>query len=151
MGQQKNEKPLNYGGTMLVAPDVLQSIIEEIALIPTKKEKTKPMSQENFDADIIVIGAGPGGYVCAIRAAQLGAKVICVEKEYLGGTCLNWGCIPSKALLASVERLHQVKHADQLGVVVEGDVHLDTDKMFARKDKVVTTLRGGIGMLFKKN
>ncbi len=151
MGKQKDQKSLNYAGTMIIAPEVLKSIIEEIAQIPTKKEKTKPMSQENFDADIIVIGAGPGGYVCAIRAAQLGAKVICVEKEYLGGTCLNWGCIPSKALLASAERLHQVKHADQLGVIVQGDVHIDTDKMLERKDKVVTTLRGGIGMLFKKN
>lgn len=109
------------------------------------------MSQEKFDADLIVIGAGPGGYVGAIRAAQLGAKVICVEKEYLGGTCLNWGCIPSKAMIASVERLQHVQHAADLGVIVEGEAKIDFDKFSARRDKIVTTLRGGVGMLFKKN
>lgn len=109
------------------------------------------MSTENFDADLIVIGAGPGGYVGAIRAAQLGASVICVEKEYLGGTCLNWGCIPSKAMIASVERLQHVQHADALGVDVKGDVSMDFPKMMARKDKIVASQRGGIGMLFKKN
>lgn len=109
------------------------------------------MSQENFDADIIVIGSGPGGYVAAIRAAQLGAKTICVEKEYLGGTCLNWGCIPSKALIASVERLQHVQHADKLGITVKGEVTADFEKIMARKDKIVQTQRGGVGMLFKKN
>ncbi|MBI3721884.1 MAG: FAD-dependent oxidoreductase, partial [Fimbriimonas ginsengisoli] len=78
------------------------------------------MPNESFDTDLIVIGSGPGGYVGAIRAAQLGARVACVEKEYLGGTCLNWGCIPSKAMIASVDRLHLVREADKLGVVVKG-------------------------------
>jgi dihydrolipoamide dehydrogenase len=109
------------------------------------------MPNENFDADLVVIGAGPGGYVAAIRAAQLGAKVICVEKEYLGGTCLNWGCIPSKAMIASAERLHHVKDAAKFGVKVSGEVSIDFDAMMKRKDKVVQTQRGGIGMLFKKN
>lgn len=106
---------------------------------------------ENFDADIVVIGAGPGGYVAAIRAAQLGAKVICVEKEYLGGTCLNWGCIPSKAMIASVERLNAVKHAKDLGVKGVGEVEMDFEAFTKRKDKIVQAQRGGIGMLFKKN
>ncbi len=109
------------------------------------------MANENFDADIVVIGAGPGGYVAAIRAAQLGAKTIVVEKSYLGGTCLNWGCIPSKALIASVERLQHVKHADKLGVKVGGETSFDFDAIMARKEKIVTTQRGGVGMLFKKN
>ncbi len=109
------------------------------------------MANENFDADIVVIGAGPGGYVAAIRAAQLGAKTVVVEKEFLGGTCLNWGCIPSKVMIASVERLQAVKHADKLGVKVEGPVSMDFEAMMARKDKVVQTQRGGVGMLFKKN
>lgn len=109
------------------------------------------MAQENFDADVIVIGAGPGGYVSAIRAAQLGASVIVVEKEYLGGTCLNWGCIPSKAMIGSVETFQHVKHAADFGVNVAGDVTLDFAKVSARRDKIVTTLRGGVGMLFKKN
>ncbi len=109
------------------------------------------MATQNFDADIVVIGAGPGGYVAAIRAAQLGAKVICVEKEYLGGTCLNWGCIPSKAMIAGVERLNHVKHAKDFGVNMSGDVSFDYDTYAKRRDKIVATQRGGIGMLFKKN
>lgn len=109
------------------------------------------MSNGNFDADVVVIGAGPGGYVAAIRAAQLGGKVICVEKEYLGGTCLNWGCIPSKVWIASVERLQAVQHASQLGVTVEGKVTADFEAMKARVENIVKTLRGGVGALFKKN
>lgn len=109
------------------------------------------MASENFDTDLIVIGAGPGGYVSAIRAAQLGLKVTVIEKEFLGGTCLNWGCIPSKAMIASVERLHDVKHASDMGVTVSGEVGYDFEKISARRNKIVTTLRGGVGMLFKKN
>ncbi|MBN8689380.1 MAG: dihydrolipoyl dehydrogenase [Armatimonadetes bacterium] len=108
------------------------------------------MAQENFDADVVVIGGGPGGYVAAIKAAQSGLKTICVEKEFLGGTCLNWGCIPSKAMIASVETYQHIKHADAMGVVVNGDVSIDFAKFSARRDKIVQTQRGGIGMLFKK-
>lgn len=109
------------------------------------------MPNTQFDADIVIIGAGPGGYVAAIRAAQLGAKTICVEKEYLGGTCLNWGCIPSKAMIAGVERLHHVKHAKDFGIEIAGEPKLDFDVYMKRKEKIVQTQRGGIGMLFKKN
>lgn len=109
------------------------------------------MAMENFEADVVVIGAGPGGYVAAIRAAQLGLKTIVVEKEFLGGTCLNWGCIPSKAMIAGVEALQHVKHAGEFGVQVEGKVSLDFEKYSARRNKIVTTLRGGVGSLLKKN
>ncbi|MCE9558193.1 MAG: dihydrolipoyl dehydrogenase [Armatimonadetes bacterium] len=129
----------------------IETLIREISDIVKTKELTYPMAQEEFDTDLVVIGAGPGGYVAAIRAAQLGASVTVVEKEFLGGTCLNWGCIPSKAMIASAERLQHVLHADQLGVKVEGKVSLDFPAFIARKDKIVTTQRGGIGMLFKKN
>ncbi len=102
--------------------------------------------------DLVVIGAGPGGYVAAIRAAQLGMKVACVEKRpTLGGTCLNVGCIPSKAMLDSSEVYTQVKnHASRFGVKV-GEVGLDLPTMLTRKDKVVKANTDGIAYLFKKN
>ena len=102
--------------------------------------------------DLVVIGSGPGGYVAAIRAAQLGMKVACVEKRAtLGGTCLNVGCIPSKALLDSSEIYAQAKaHFGRHGVKV-GEVGLDLPAMLARKDKVVKSNTDGIAYLFKKN
>ena len=102
--------------------------------------------------DVIVIGAGPGGYVCAIRAAQLGLKVACVEKrETLGGTCLNIGCIPSKALLQSSEEYEHTRHAlADHGVIVDG-VRLDLDRMQARKREVVAANTKGIEFLFRKH
>ncbi len=108
-----------------------------------------------YEANVAILGAGPGGYVAAIRAGQLakqhGGSVICIEREYLGGTCLNWGCIPSKAMIAHAERYLHVLHAKEMGVLVEGTVDYDFAQMQARKDKIVQTLRNGIGMLFKKN
>jgi dihydrolipoamide dehydrogenase len=102
--------------------------------------------------DLVVIGGGPGGYVAAIRAAQLGMTVACVEKrDRLGGTCLNIGCIPSKALLQSSEKYEEVQHALAAhGVKVKG-VDLDLPTMMARKDKVVDDLTKGVAFLFKKN
>src|SRR5450755_3877580 len=102
--------------------------------------------------DVIVIGSGPGGYVCAIRAAQLGLKVACVEKSAtLGGTCLNIGCIPSKALLQSSEEFHKAVHdLKDHGVLVDS-VKLDLARMQARKNEVVTANTKGIEFLFRKN
>jgi len=104
------------------------------------------------DYDLIIIGSGPGGYVAAIRAAQLGMKVACVEKEpTLGGTCLNIGCIPSKALLNSSEKYIELKtHAEEHGIKT-GKVALDLSTLMQRKDKIVKQLTAGIGFLFKKN
>ena len=99
--------------------------------------------------DLVVIGGGPGGYVAAIRAAQLGLHVALVEKEELGGVCLNRGCIPTKALLASAGLYSAVKRAGEFGVNVEG-VTADVPAMFSRKDAVVARLRGGVEMLLKK-
>lgn len=101
--------------------------------------------------DLIVIGAGPGGYVAAIRAAQNGFRVACVEKQYLGGTCLNVGCIPSKALLDSSERYHAARHALAKHGVVVGEVKLDLAKMIARKADVVRQNTAGVAYLFKKH
>ena len=110
------------------------------------------MSAEENSFDLIVIGAGPGGYVAAIRAAQLGLRVACIEKEAaLGGTCLRVGCIPSKALLESSERFDATQnHLKEHGISV-AEVRFDLTKMMARKEKVVKTLTGGIAGLFKKN
>lgn len=102
--------------------------------------------------DLIVIGAGPGGYVAAIRAAQLGLKVACVEKrDALGGTCLNIGCIPSKALLDSSELYHLAKEKFGKHGIKLGGVELDLAAMLARKDEVVKGLTGGVRGLFRKN
>ena len=104
------------------------------------------------DYDVIVIGAGPGGYVCAIRAAQLGFKVACVEKRAtLGGTCLNVGCIPSKALLQQSENFHAAKDEyGEMGIIIDS-VKLDLAKMMARKQSVVDANVKGVEFLFKKN
>jgi len=99
--------------------------------------------------NIAVLGAGPGGYVAALKGAQMGAKVAIIEKHYLGGTCLNYGCIPSKALLASAELLHKIQHASSLGVGVSGEASFDWGAIQKRKDKILAGLRGGIGGLFK--
>jgi len=104
---------------------------------------------EKFQA--VVIGGGPGGYVCAIRLAQLGLKTACIESRgSLGGTCLNVGCIPSKSLLNLSEEFHKVKGLAKKGIEV-GDVKLNLDKMMKSKDKAVTVLTKGVEFLFKKN
>lgn len=135
----------------IAAQPAMTSLIASLSGIAAPEEDPQTMANEKFDHDLIVIGSGPGGYVAAIRAAQLGAKVACVEKSHLGGTCLNVGCIPSKVMIASVERLHHVKEASKFGVISGADATMDFEKMMARKEKVVQTQRGGVGALFKKN
>ena len=100
--------------------------------------------------DMIVIGAGPGGYVAAIRGAQLGLKVACVEREHLGGICLNWGCIPTKAMLRSSEVFHLMHRAKEFGLKAEG-IDYDLEAVVKRSRGVAKQLSGGIGHLFKKN
>lgn len=101
--------------------------------------------------DLIVIGGGPAGYVGAIRAAQLGKKVACVEQDRAGGTCLNWGCIPTKSLLKNAELYHVLKHnADDFGLEIEG-LSYNWDKVIGRSRKVSDRLAGGVEFLFKKN
>lgn len=97
--------------------------------------------------DLCVIGAGPGGYVAAIQAGRAGLKTVLVEKDYLGGTCLNWGCIPTKTLIASAEVFHKCKHAAEFGISVQGGVAPDWQAMSVRKDKIISTLRNGIASL----
>jgi len=106
------------------------------------------MAAKNFD--LIVIGAGPGGYVAAIRGAQLGLSVAIVEREHLGGICLNWGCIPTKALLRSSEVYHLMHRAKEFGLKAD-NVGYDLDAVVKRSRKVAGQLSGGIGHLMKKN
>ncbi len=106
------------------------------------------MAQQGYD--VIVIGAGPGGYVAAIRAAQLGKKVVIVEREHLGGICLNWGCIPTKAMLRSAEVFHLMHRAKEFGLKAD-NVGYDLDAVVKRSRKVAGQLSGGIGHLMKKN
>ena len=100
--------------------------------------------------DLIVLGSGPGGYVAAIRAAQLGLKTAIVERELLGGICLNWGCIPTKALLRSAEIFHQMQHADAYGLeAIKAGFKID--KVVARSRGVAKQLNQGVTHLMKKN
>jgi dihydrolipoamide dehydrogenase len=100
--------------------------------------------------DLIVIGSGPGGYVTAIRAAQLGFKTAVVEKDKVGGRCLNYACIPAKAVLRVADVVAEIRDADEFGITV-GEPKIDFDAVMARRDKVVSTLTGGVSGLFKKN
>ena len=100
--------------------------------------------------DLIVIGGGPGGYVAAIRAAQLGMRTALVEREHLGGICLNWGCIPTKALLRSSEIYHLLHRLDEFGFSV-GEIRFDLTKIVERSRAVAKQLNRGVGSLLKKN
>ncbi|MDG4902832.1 MULTISPECIES: dihydrolipoyl dehydrogenase [unclassified Mesorhizobium] len=104
---------------------------------------------ENYD--VIIIGSGPGGYVTAVRSAQLGFKTAIVEREHLGGICLNWGCIPTKALLRSAEIMHYSDHLKDYGLKLDGKVSPDTAAVVDRSRKVSLRLNGGVAFLMKKN
>lgn len=108
------------------------------------------MSSQNFD--VIVVGSGPGGYVAAIRAAQLGLKTAIVEREALGGVCLNVGCIPSKAMITAGHFLHRAQHdAPEMGFEIPGPIKVNMKKLFTWKESVVTKMSGGVGQLLKGN
>ena len=101
--------------------------------------------------DVLIIGGGPGGYVTAIRSAQLGFKTALVEREHLGGICLNWGCIPTKALLRSAEIFHYATHAQNYGLKLNGSMSVDVADVVKRSRGVSAQLNGGVGFLLKKN
>ena len=100
--------------------------------------------------DVIVLGSGPGGYVTAIRASQLGMKTAVIEKESLGGVCLNWGCIPTKALLKSANVFDYINHADQYGIKIDS-LKADFTGIIKRSRSVAEKMSGGVQFLMKKN
>ena len=101
--------------------------------------------------DVIIIGSGPGGYIAAIRAEQLGLRTAIVEREHLAGICSNWGCIPTKALLRSAEIFHYAKHPGDYGIKIEGAVTPDLKAIVARSRGIAARMNGGVGFLMKKN
>ena len=105
----------------------------------------------DFDYGAIVIGAGPGGYPCAIRLGQLGVKTLIVEKEFWGGVCLNVGCIPSKAMITAAKHFEEMQHAADFGIEITGDITLNATALQAFKNKVVSRLTGGVSTLLKGN
>ncbi len=125
-----------------------QTILDAGYLSAVCGKRSNDMANASYD--VIVIGAGPGGYPAAIRAAQLGLKTLCVEKEYIGGVCLNWGCIPSKALIAAAGTVEKIRHADKMGIIV-GDVKVDVEKLQAWKEGIVKKLTTGVAGLLKAN
>src|SRR4029078_889454 len=108
------------------------------------------MESAESQFDLAVIGAGPGGYVAAIRAAQLGLKTAIIEREHLGGICLNWGCIPTKALLRTAELYHQIGRAAEVGLACD-NLRFDLASVVERSRKVAARLSNGVAYLMKKN
>ncbi len=106
------------------------------------------MAETSYDC--VVIGSGPGGYVAAIRAAQLGMKTAVIEKDKVGGRCLNYACIPAKAVLRVADVLTEIREADEFGIKV-AEPEVDYAGVSARRKKVISTLTGGVAGLFKKN
>lgn len=133
-----------------LTPDILEDLDNRTQLM---NQVEAIMNQTNpTTADVIVIGGGPGGYVAAIRAAQLGAKVVLIEKDSLGGVCLNRGCIPTKAMLASADVYNTIsKRSAEFGVKVSGDVSLDFPAVISRRQGVIKQLVAGVGYLMKSN
>jgi dihydrolipoamide dehydrogenase len=143
-------QPTTAATATLERPEVIHGQARVQERESTQPEpQTKQADAGGYDADVVVIGGGPGGYVAALRAAELGGKAIVIERDNVGGTCLNWGCIPSKALLSSAELLNQAREASKFGVKID-NVSVDLPGMMKHKEQIVTQLRSGTEFLLKK-
>ncbi|MGF6376046.1 dihydrolipoamide dehydrogenase [Clostridiales Family XIII bacterium PM5-7] len=146
------DKDENIDADLAAAKAALNLDEDEDAPVVPVSQDTPEKSISAYEYEIAIIGGGPGGYVAAIKAAQEGKKTVIIEKENLGGTCLNVGCIPTKALLRSAGALKEVKEAGEFGVInVQGDATLDLKKVQERKNNVVNQLVGGVTGLLKGN
>ncbi len=143
----KVNEPIMYIGEPGEVPPTVgkKSPVDE-----AKQERVEAVEEASASYDLAVIGGGPGGYVCAIRAARLGARVVLFEKDSLGGVCLNRGCIPTKALVRNAEAWQEVLNAGPMGISLS-DPSFDWEKILERKDRVVNTLVSGVEGLLKKN
>ena len=120
-----------------------------MAVSESKSLSSTTFNEQSFD--IVIIGGGPGGYVAAIRASQLGASVAVVERETMGGICLNWGCIPTKALLKSAEVKNTLENLDEYGMKLNGTIEVDMAAVMARSRNVASRLSKGIDHLMRKH
>src|SRR5882762_9812728 len=118
--------------------------------IPSLRSRERETAMAETIFDVVVIGSGPGGYVAAIRAAQLGFRTAIVERSFLGGICSNWGCIPTKALLRSAEIFHYLRHAKDYGLSAD-NVNFDAAAVIKRSRGVAGRMNSGVGFLMKKN
>ena len=143
---------IGEAGEAVPTPGAAAPKAEEKAPEAPKAEAVAPKAEKkDGEYDVAVIGGGPAGYVAAIRAAQLGAKVVIFEKDTVGGTCLNRGCIPTKTYLKTAEYIHHIDAAKSRGIVVNAEHSVDMPKVVAYKNKVVKTLTGGVASLLKSN
>ena len=139
------EKVLCAEGDEVLSNTVMFVLSEETKV--ENQETVNITEEEEINTDLVIIGGGPGGYVAAIYAAKNGQKVTLVEKDALGGTCLNVGCIPTKALVKSSEICHNVKHASTFGIEVSDNITVNMDQVISRKDEVRSTLVNGLEFL----
>lgn len=135
----------------LVSNEDLLIDIEEIPFTEKVSDPEESTKVSNQERELVIIGSGPGGYVAAIYAAKQGLNVTIIEKDKLGGTCLNWGCIPTKSLVKSAEVNHYVNHAETFGIEVQGKSNVNMAKVIARKNEVVHQLVSGIDYLMNSN
>src|SRR5213594_616708 len=130
----------------------MPTVATKPAPLPATKPQPapQPSPQKNYNFDVVVIGGGPGGYAAAIRAGQLKKRVLCIEKENLGGTCLNWGCIPTKALLEDGAFVLKMRTEAEAHGISFSDLRVDFPKIVGRSRTIADKLKNGIGHLFKK-
>lgn len=148
---EKGETISNNSEKSTVKEEVKKEVVNVEKQEEVKEEVKEVKSKHNKQYDTIVIGGGPAGYVAAIRAAQVGGKVAIIEKDELGGTCLNRGCIPTKAYLHNSEIIEGIHMANSRGIIIDSNFKIDMEKVLAMKNNVVKTLVGGVGALLKSN